>query len=136
MNIGITGTRYGTTHEQLQEGVLIILREEPDEVHHGDCVGADAEVHHAVGYDQWIVKHPPTDSKYRAFCEGGIELEPKPYLARNRDIVDATELLLAFPDGPERKRSGTWSTVRYAAARNKPVTIIYPDGRIEQRSNT
>ncbi len=136
MNIGITGTRYGTTHEQLQEGVLIILREEPDEVHHGDCVGADAEVHHAVGYDQWIVKHPPIDSKHRAWCEGGLCRDPLPYHVRNHNIVDETDLLLAFPDGPERLRSGTWSTVRYAEATGKPVTIIYPDGRIEQRSNT
>lgn len=33
----------------------------------------------------------------------------------------------------ERTQSGTWSTVRYAVKVGKPVTICYPDGRLESR---
>ena len=56
----------------------------------------------------------------------GRGCHPKPYLDRNRDIVDACEVLLATPDGPERLRSGTWSTVRYARKIGKPVEVRLP----------
>ena len=37
-----------------------------------------------------------------------------PYLERNKNIVNAVDFIIAAPDGPEKVRSGTWSTVRYA----------------------
>ncbi len=60
-------------------------------------------------------------------------LPAKEYLERDRDIVDATEALFATPDGPERAKSGTWYTVRYAVKTGKPVYICYPDGFLELR---
>lgn len=135
MNIGITGTRSGTTLTQLSTGFALIMEQNPVTIHHGDCVGADAEVDHLARPHIPVIIHPPLDSKYRAWC-GPTDIPPKLYHVRNHDIVNETDILFAFPDGPERNRSGTWSTVRYATITNKPVTIIYPDGRIEQRSNT
>lgn len=55
-------------------------------------------------------------------------LEPKPYLVRNKDIVNASEGMLAAPRGPEELRSGTWSTIRYARKCRKKVLIMWPDG--------
>jgi hypothetical protein len=53
-------------------------------------------------------------------------LPEREYLQRNRDIVDATDVLLAAPDGPERVRSGTWSTVRYAYRAGRGVLLVMP----------
>jgi hypothetical protein len=76
-----------------------------------------------------VVGHPPTNSSLRAArqCD---ELWPEaPYLLRNRQICDEVDVLLAAPDGAERVRSGTWSTVRYALWLPMPVVVLYPDGR-------
>lgn len=137
INIGITGTRIGATREQIDIMVRLANDYTIHELHHGDCVGVDEQAHDFIGSrSEIIIIHPPTDPKYRAWCEGDVLLAPRSYLVRNRAIVNATDMLFGFPDGPERLRSGTWSTVRYAVEQNKPVTIIYPDGRTEQRSNT
>lgn len=55
--------------------------------------------------------------------------EPRPPLERNRDVVDASDVLLACPGGmAEEQRSGTWATIRYARKAGKPVVIVWPDG--------
>jgi len=78
------------------------------------------------------VVHPPIDPSRRAFVMPMDELRPeKPYTARNRDIVDETDQLVAAPKGLEYLRSGSWSTVRYARKQGKPVTLVRPDGLIE-----
>jgi len=127
MKIGFTGTQQGMTVIQLLSVAKLI--QGSDEFHHGDCVGADAEAHSIAWLlETSIIKHPPDDDKKRAFSRGGKEVEPKPYLVRNRDIVDATDVLIAAPSGPETVRSGTWSTVRYAAKQKKSIFVIMPDG--------
>jgi hypothetical protein len=106
------------------------------EFHHGDCIKADAGAHKLVQIyfpHVKIVKHPPEDSKKRAFCEGGICLPKKPYLVRNHDIVDDTQRMICTPDGEsEELRSGTWATIRYAKKQNKKVYIIVPDGNVKE----
>ena len=53
----------------------------------------------------------------------------KPPLDRNRDIVDACDVLIATPkDFVEELRSGTWATVRYARKQRKPLVIVWPNG--------
>jgi hypothetical protein len=96
--------------------------------HHGDCVGADAEVAklaYKLGFI--IVAHPPINEKKRAFCQfNHVVLRQREYLTRNRDIVDACKILVAVPYGPEILRSGTWSTVRYARRVGRTVDLIMP----------
>lgn len=134
--IGFTGTRYGMTIDQRRTVCELLTRDGITEVHHGDCVGADADFHQlANGWRHHIVIHPPTDEKLRAFCDGTdvVHHVAKPYLDRNRDIVDACDQLIATPkeDGePFGKGGGTWYTIRYAREIGKRVAIVYPDGEV------
>ncbi len=62
-------------------------------------------------------------------------LESKPYLERNRDIVDASEVLIACPSTREEvMRSGTWATVRYARKKGMKITLIFRDGTCEKEN--
>lgn len=146
--IGFTGTRKGMT--PVQAGILKanLERLAPEVVHHGDCLGADAQLHDlAIDLRIRVVVHPPEDPKHRAWCdfppgrEGGSIVfvrRPKPYIERDHDIVDHTEMLVATPgENRERRRSGTWTTVRYARKVKKPILIILPNGtRWEEEPDT
>lgn len=129
-SVGFTGTRHGMTHGQ-KRVIEELLREwQPQEVHSGDCLGADSRFHF-MAYDIHVnsIGHPPDDHKHRAFCKYCYEWRPKPYLLRNQDIVYCCDVLLACPHGmAEEQRSGTWATVRYARKAGKPVIIVWPDG--------
>lgn len=124
MILGVTGSRVARPDRTEAKLFAFLCENDVKELHHGDCVGWDKQCHDmASRYGVKIIIHPPTDDRLRAFCEGGAVLDPKPYLDRNRDIVDACTFLIAAPDGPERQRSGTWSTVRYAKSRGVPGVV-------------
>lgn len=133
IRVGFTGTQRGCTQRQRDElndwfGSFTLIDE--FELHHGDCIGADAEAHEiARGWGARVAGHPPTDPKKRAFCRFDEEREPKPYLDRNHDIVDETEWMVAAPgEMEEQLRSGTWATIRYARKRGRRLIIVHPDG--------
>lgn len=137
MIAGFTGTRKGMTPEQTENLAGILRDLEPSEFHHGDCVGADSQAHDLamlMSPRPTIVVHPPDKSWYRAYKEGDVTEEPRPYLDRDRDIVEAADVLVAAPGGPEERRSGTWYTVRQARKSNKGLIIVWPDGGIEYES--
>ncbi|MFG1399852.1 hypothetical protein [Roseixanthobacter pseudopolyaromaticivorans] len=128
--IGFTGTREGMTKVQADKVALHIAQ--AVEWHHGQCVGADAQTH-AIARDLMvpIVLHPPDNAALLADCPGAYATrDPRPYLDRNRDIVDETDGLVAAPHGPEVIKSGTWATIRYARGRGRKVTTIWPDGSV------
>lgn len=134
INIGVTGTRYGCQIDQHISLYNILVRlaglRRDAVLHHGDCIGVDNEA--AIIADKlgfWIVAHPPNNKKYRAYAVGHAVMPEKGYHERDRDIVDMSHVLVACPDGPERDRSGTWYTVRYARQVDKPRIIVYPDGK-------
>lgn len=137
MIIGFTGTRRQLTEAQRSwlRRYLHDNDDRIDEFHHGACVGADETAHHEArncGID--VVVHPPDNTRLRMDLDpDAVWLPAKPYLDRDRDIVDSADALIALPDGPERGASGTWYTVRYAARVGVPVTICYPDGTLETR---
>jgi hypothetical protein len=90
--VGFTGTRKGMNAFQadLVESILNTLK--PEEVHSGDCVGADEQFHAlALKTNPNIrtVGHPPDSSKNRAHCRYWLEKATQPPLNRNRAIVDA-----------------------------------------------
>jgi hypothetical protein len=135
MIVGMTGTSKGMSAMQMEQMFRLFAAGRITAVHHGDCVGADAEFHHmAVARSLPIILHPPQDDKARAFCEGAtIKHKPQPYMARNHDIVDAADVLWAFPRlMREELRSGTWATVRYARRRGKPIIIVWPNGETDR----
>ena len=137
MRLGFTGTQVGMTGPQALSTFDEVDALKPHEVDHGLCIGSDAQFHEMIrSYSPsvLIVGHPPTNTSKMAECDCDRLWLPKPYLDRNRDIVDASDALLATPEGPEGLRSGTWSTVRYARKRGKPITIVWPDGSVTREN--
>ncbi len=133
LRIGFTGTRHGMTDDQKKEFEKLVTSKEFEEFHHGMCEGADEQAHHIMedeNPDVKIIGHPPkfTGSKVNVPCH--ILMKPDDYLARNHNIVDATDILIATPDVKEKTRSGTWSTVRYARKKGKKIYIIHKNGRV------
>lgn len=129
MKLAFTGSRQDPTPSQLEQALDYTERLMPSEFHHGDCVGADRAMHYLVLANSLISIHihPPTNDRYRAHCVGAsITYPPAPYLQRNINILRVCNRLLALPLGPERLRSGTWSTVRQARQRGITVQVIYP----------
>lgn len=142
---GFTGSQRGMTGAQLTAVAAKLAELRPDEAHHGDCVGADSYFHALaveIGVPR-IVIHPPVTPSKRAYCGDvayaragdkarviAIDILPaKPYLARNHDIVDACDFLIACPaQDYEVLRSGTWATIRYAKTRNLLTYVFAPDG--------
>lgn len=150
MKVGFTGTQQGITDQQKDSLREYLSREVVDEFHHGDCIGADYQALGVVKslsrYEEiryggqcslrivWIktISHPPDIDGKRAFTTNDETREPKPYLDRNQDIVDESDLLIACPKEQigEELRSGTWATVRRARKRGIQVVIIRPNGLI------
>jgi len=130
VRIGFTGTRQGMTPAQQRALRDLLAAHRGAVLHHGDCIGADAQAHDiAVELGFSVVIHPPDDARQRAFKSAPHIRTPKPYLVRNKHIVRETELLIAAPaEFIEQHRSGTWSTVRFARRLGRPVRIILPDG--------
>ena len=82
-----------------------------------------------------IALHPPVDDSLRAFCDYDAWYDPKTYLDRNRDIVNASTVLVACPGVmKEQHHGGTWFTIRYALSIPEyPVAIIWSNGQVEMR---
>ena len=133
MKIGITGTRNGMTEHQfnhINEFLKVLIELEPGaELHHGDCIGVDAEVAtlaKELGYK--IVCHPPEKVDLRAYTEYDESRAPLSYFARNRNIVNECDVLLVVPrESQPQSFGGTWYTASYAKKKNVLHVIIYPD---------
>lgn len=141
VRVGFTGTASGMTAAQMAEVRSLLHDAVVVELQHGDCVGADAQAHMiAVEADLRIVIRPGMDdhgrSPKRANCSlilhgvAGEMKPPRPYIARNHDIVDSTDVLVAAPRGAETPRGGTWATVRYARKRGRRIAIVQRDGTV------
>lgn len=117
--IGFTGTRRGMTDAQKESVILLLLGavgHGATAFHHGCAVGADTEAAAiAEGLGLLPVEHPAGDQP----------------LKRNREIVAASEYLVAAPSQPrEVLRSGSWATVRYAREAGIPIAVVRPDGTV------
>lgn len=154
MIIGFTGTQSGRNNFQQKEVFNLFDKYKPTTLHHGDCIGSDAETHfdfmrwHVKNdfVERYIVIHPPVNSNKRAGvmlpykgtllfeelnnCKFAIKIFHKevfPYLERNRHIVEESEIIIATPKEVEHTlRSGTWATIRYAWKLKKKVYVIPP----------
>lgn len=137
MNVGFTGTRRGMTAEQ-HESVTALLERllgERGSFHHGDCVGADdqaAETAKQLGFV--VYAHPASDVAKEYVAHSWVRLGTvrnlaAPALQRNRNIVDACDVLVAAPGSMARLRSGTWATIRYAQKVGRRVIVVEKDGQ-------
>jgi hypothetical protein len=132
VKVGFTGTRIGMTAEQLGSCESLLLKLNPEELHHGDCIGADEEMHilclrHSVP----VVIHPPESPVLRAYCGMAVaKRSVKEYHARDRNIVDDTDELIAAPLQPIPKNGGTLYTINYARKQGRRVYLVWRDGNI------
>jgi hypothetical protein len=138
MKVGYSGTRRGMTDPQKQAvrmTVWNLIGSSPRRhaVHHGDCIGGDAQFHkmcQLIGVR--IVKHPANGvhAKDKANCRGAGEVRREmPPLERNKIIVLETDCMIIAPhEYEERVRSGTWATWRFAKALGRRIYLILPDG--------
>jgi hypothetical protein len=133
MILGVTGTRYIPSTLQLKSFVKLLKEYGPTEFHHGCCVGVDSitsRIVDAIDSGIIIVGHPPIVKTAVGQYKKHFDWVDKDYLARNKDIVDMSDILLALPRTEfEEKRSGTWATIRYARKKKKVIYIINPDGK-------
>ena len=128
--VGFTGSQGGMTKAQ-RKIVKKFLDTEPLTVHHGKCIGSDAQFHTlARPRVREIVVHPCNiTSKQANITDYDRTLPVKPPLVRNKFMVSRIEVLLATPkEDHEVLRSGTWATIRAALKLWKTVIIIWPDG--------
>jgi hypothetical protein len=135
LKIGFTGTRGGMTVDQTTKFVRFI-RQYIGEFHNGYAEGSDEDalrtVDHMGGFTLHI--HPPKNKKYIAHYQPRhsevVWYEEDEYGERDRQIVVASDVMVATPSGKvEIKRgSGTWLTVRIARVELKPLLIIFDDG--------
>ena len=133
--LGITATRNGITENQTDSFITLIKLGKPNEVHDGDCIGGDTEIHAIVRKEFplcYMVGHPPTEEKHRAHNKYDMSFMPKPYLERDDHIIDVTDEMIALPKEmkePKSKRGGgTWTVIRHTRKKGRKLTIIYPDG--------
>lgn len=137
IEVGFTGTQDGTTEPQfnvLCKLMSALTRLDNDIVfHNGDCIGADEEAAMFALSLKWKLHlHPPRSNAKRVKLDSlatWVEV-PLDYLDRNKNIVKQSHVLIATPNGPEKLRSGTWSTIRHARKLGKRIYIVYPDGEI------
>ena len=131
----MTGSRNGMTVKQKTMFVNFLWKYSVTTLHHGDCIGADDDSDTlAREHGASLVIHPPIKDDLRAWntCRDEDEMrEEKGYFARNRDIVDETNILVGFPGTFSETKGGTWYTINYGKKQNKTVYIIWPDGRLE-----
>lgn len=133
-HIGFTGTREGMSGEQIRlvhHFLMDALGLGYHTFHHGDCVGADSQAHDlamCLGYK--VVVHPPSNPRLRAYRQGHEEWPEKGYMARNADIVNRSDVLVATPKPPSgTNKGGTWATINLG--KGKPVAeiaIFHADG--------
>jgi hypothetical protein len=143
MNIGVTGTRHGMTVLQLAAfrgliQALIGCTSNLNTFRHGSCAGADVEaarVVRDVSMPAWIVALPgPDGDEWRRVSGVDNEtLPPKTHFARNRDIVNASDVMIVCPaEMAIAERGGTAYTHNYAVKRGVPVYIVWPDGSVRR----
>lgn len=150
MILGFTGSQSGMTSFQRETFASILSIHKVTELHHGDCIGSDEQAH-KIAYDEGITIfsiHPPSNHNKRAFCFDDQQLTKfnhilteykeyddarvrwypvKSYLERNKEIVDAVEIMVATPKEYQHTlRSGTWQTIRYGWQVKKHIIIIPP----------
>lgn len=128
--VGFTGTRSGMTDIQKEKVEEILVKDKPNYVIHGGCIGADEDFHHIVKKLGIYIKVRPGhsakdgDTSFHFDYSDADEVgESKSYFQRNRDIVIECDLLIGAPYN-KVETGGTWYTINYAKQIGKSNIII------------
>lgn len=143
LQIGFTGTRHGMTDLQqhaLRALLHLVVGNDSVIIHHGMCVGADAQFHKIcreyAPARVYIEGHPglPDDLRSDVVCD--FVHEPKGHMRRNKDIVSIADIMFGAPFEAEmQERGGTWATIRMASVKRragllKSLWVVGPDGAV------
>lgn len=143
LHLGFSGTRYGMTLLQ-RRAVYRVFRWYRDNrnaitVHHGSCVGADAEAHDiARMLGLAVALHPGVSadgsSPLRAECamlEGERVWMPRDFRTRNAAIAACTGVLVAAA-GDDTEDRGTAHAISCAVKLERPVVVASADGCLQR----
>jgi hypothetical protein len=113
LKVGIIGSRNFDDYDLLEESILEIVKlEDIDAIISGGARGADTLA------EKFAVKH----NKIKViFKPNWIRYRSQAGFLRNTDIVETSDILIAFWDG---KSSGTKDSISKAEKRNIPLYII------------
>jgi hypothetical protein len=135
VHVGFTGTRFGVTNLQLARMRDLLSALGPFVVvHHGDCIGADAQLHAIARARGWrVVVHPgPDGDNDRAGCDHDELRAPLTHMKRNKAIVVESHRVMAVPKHmTAQPYGGTWKTIEMTRKAKKPLVIVFPDGSVE-----
>lgn len=123
----------GMTDAQLRTLARLLIHLGVDEFRHGDCKGSDDEAATLVKNvfrNAKVIALPGPDGEWRAFNKCSDEVRPEmTHFARNRIIVDESDVLLACPlEMEEQPRGGTWYTINHAKKTGKKLHVVLSDG--------
>jgi hypothetical protein len=131
MKVGFAGSQRGMTQCQRETLVKVCKELQMTEAHHCDSEGSDIQAHHIFRRaDRYlmIAAHPPATS-HRAYCNADHFYPQAGYITSKKNMVDATDMLIACPYTTQENTKGvTWITVRYARLKAKNCLIILPNG--------
>lgn len=135
--IGITGTRLGMSEQQKKKFLDLIAELKPDVFIDGCCIGVDEECFllvkemeiQTVGRPGYSALTNESINLNRSQYQRDIMHPSKTHFARNRDIVDESDIMIAIPYELNGK-GGTNYTIDYAIKRRKPLFIILRDGEL------
>lgn len=146
MNLGFTGSREGFTAAQHREFVRLIEELKPTRFDQGCCTGSDEQATILVRTyfpTCFITGRPGKSAKggdneflsQRALALCDQVMETKTHFARNRDIVNSSDVVIGTPCFcPIEKTSsgGTAYTLNQAINKGKKVYIICPQGKVTE----
>lgn len=132
--IGMTASRFGFSDMQNRR-VDEILDFYADFIGiHGDCKGGDEQFDRKCktrGKIRWAYPGFPAgrtnDFRWRAWCDCEKIFEPRPFMVRNRHIVEACDLLIGCPQNGSPS-SGTNLTIKLAKQLRKNHVVIDRQG--------
>lgn len=129
-SLGFVGTADSLTLAQADTVRRLFAVFKPRQIHHGDCLGSDVDVHNlARQTTARIVAHPPLGHARRAHLAAHLVLRPAGYVSRLRTIVACCEVLLvAMPSHGSQLRKGMVDLVARGVAPGASFIVITNDG--------
>lgn len=144
MTIGFTGSRNGMTDEQKEQvsnTIDMLLKQtlKGSSAIDGRCVGSDADFNdiatekglYTIGIGGYSAKNPD-DLSYRNDNVYNVYRTSMTHFARNREIVNASDVMIATPLSFNFDiNGGTNYTIKFAQQVKKPIYVISPEGIVK-----